>query len=221
MEFDHYYTQRDFISESPSQHVVSDPSTSGGAGKIRIPLFSALHKPVSLHHDIVGSDDWDESQDSHGHKEDDHAQQLLDSLDFNLHGPHNMTVPFPSPRKIAGTRRVISAHTAQTTREQAGRKAGGSLNPLCDISSLPAPEVFQSITATPNLQGGSFEELRAECYAQSYIATGAPPPPSIPISINALGEFQPARSIPPTFHPHLIASEPHAVPYPRDVEMSD
>ncbi|KAH7919089.1 hypothetical protein BV22DRAFT_1041231 [Leucogyrophana mollusca] len=35
--------------------------------------------------------------------------------------------------------------------------------------------VFQSITATPGVSAWSFEELRAECYSQSLVATGSAP----------------------------------------------
>lgn len=35
--------------------------------------------------------------------------------------------------------------------------------------------VFQSISATPGLRAWSFEELRAECYSQSRLATGRTP----------------------------------------------
>ncbi|OAX34456.1 hypothetical protein K503DRAFT_774517 [Rhizopogon vinicolor AM-OR11-026] len=44
-------------------------------------------------------------------------------------------------------------------------------------------DVFQSISATPGLRAWSFEELRAECYSQSRLATGSAPravPPGAP-----------------------------------------
>ncbi|GAW02020.1 hypothetical protein LENED_003647 [Lentinula edodes] len=205
------YVPRDFVS-APA-HTDSAPSTPG-AGKIRIPPLSVIRKPNSAHREIFGTDD--EYEDAR-HKDDD-SQRFMDSLNFD---PHNMNIPFPSPRKIAGSKRVVSAQESQRLREQAGWKAGelGRASAISPV--LPTQEVFQSITATPNLSGGSFEEIRAECYAQSYIATGGPPPPSIPLSVNAFGVYQPAQSIPPTFQPCLVVNEPQETWYTSDVEMSD
>ncbi|KAF8827267.1 uncharacterized protein C8R40DRAFT_1100455 [Lentinula edodes] len=203
------YVPRDFVS-APA-HTDSAPSTPDrSAGKIRIPPLSVIRKPNTYtHREIFGTDD-EYEDDRH---QDNDPQRFLDSLDFD---PHNMTIPFPSPRKIAGSKRVVSAQNAQRLREQAGWKAGE-----LSRASAPTQEVFQSITATPNLSGGSFEEFRAECYAQSYIATGGPPPPSIPLSVNAFGVYQPAQSIPPTFQPCLFVNQPQETWNTSDVEMSD
>ncbi|KAJ3854599.1 hypothetical protein EV368DRAFT_63151 [Lentinula lateritia] len=203
---------RDFVP-APA-HPDSAPSTpSRSAGKIRIPPLGVIRKPnSSAHREIFGTDD--EYED--GRRQDN--DPLINSSDFD---PHDMTIPFPSPRKIAGSKRVVSAQNAQRLREQAGWKAGESSRASAISPGLPTPEVFQSITATPNLSGGSFEEIRAECYAQSYIATGGPPPPSILLSVNAFGVYQPARSIPPTFQPCVVFDQPQETWYTSDVEMSD
>ncbi|KAE9407214.1 hypothetical protein BT96DRAFT_1014315 [Gymnopus androsaceus JB14] len=119
----------------------------------------------------------------------------------------------PKPRKIAGTRRVVSAQTAQRMKEQAVWKVGGLAYP-----DLPAPQVFQSITALPNMSGGSFEELRVECYAQSYIATGAPPPS---LSVDAFGGFQREQHFPPTFQPYIVANPALHSDSTQDVPMMD
>ncbi|KAJ3885817.1 hypothetical protein GG344DRAFT_82307 [Lentinula edodes] len=208
------YVPRDFIS-APA-HTDSAPSTPGrSAGKIRIPPLGVIRKPnTSAHREIFGTDD--EYED--GRHQDNDPQRFLDSLDFD---PHNMTIPFPSPRKIAGSKRVVSAQNSQRLREQAGWKVGELSRASAISPVLPTQEVFQSITATPNLSGGSFEEFRAECYAQSYIATGGPPLPSIPLSVNAFGVYQPAQSIPPTFQPCLVVNQPQETWNTTDVEMSD
>ncbi|KAJ3788895.1 hypothetical protein GGU10DRAFT_344908 [Lentinula aff. detonsa] len=211
MEIDHYYTQRDIIS-SP-QHTVSAPPTRA-RGSVTAPDATSMRKPSIIYCELLGSDD--EAEEGNG--EDDHAQRF-DSLDLS---PHNMTIPIPKLRKIVGTRRVVSAQNAKMMRGQvlAMWKAGG-LDPACHADTSSPTSVFQSITAAPSLTGTSFEELRAECYAQSKIATGGPPPPAIPISVNALGTCQPARSIPPTFQPRLVPDKTHAATYPNDVEMSN
>ncbi|KAJ3777363.1 hypothetical protein FB446DRAFT_769143 [Lentinula raphanica] len=210
MEIDHYYTQRDILSTPP--RASSTPVRN--AGKIRIPPLDFIRQPGSIFCDLPGSDDEPE-----GHGEDD-AQQFLDSLEFD---PHDMMIPIPKPRKIAGTRRVVSAQNARMTVGKSVGLTAGKQDSTGSAAPLPTPESFQSITATRNLTGTSFEELRAECYAQSRIATGAPPAPSTPISIDAYGMFQPARSIPPQFQPSVIEHKSHAyaTTYPDDVEMSD
>ncbi|KAJ3998323.1 hypothetical protein F5050DRAFT_1745383 [Lentinula boryana] len=208
MEIDHYYTQRDIIS-SP-QHTVSAPSTRA---RRSVTAPDAMRKPRIIYCELLGSDD--EAEEGDG--EDDHPQRS-DSLDLD---PHDMTIPIPKPRKIAGTRRVVSAQNAKMGRGQVLMWKAGGLDPACHADTSSPIPVFQSITAAPSLTGTSFEELRAECYAQSKIATGGPPPPAIPISINALGTCQPARSIPPTFQPRLVPDKTHAATYPNDVEMSN
>ncbi|KAF9067685.1 hypothetical protein BDP27DRAFT_1448966 [Rhodocollybia butyracea] len=207
MDIDHYTTQRD---PAPAlRYTVSAPTTPSrsSAGKIRIPPpnFSTLKYPTPLHREIFGSSD-DEYEDPN----DPEAQRFLDSLELD---PHSMSIPIPQPRKLAGTRRVVSAQTAQRLKNQAGWKAGG--NPL------PQPLVFQSITATPQLGGASFEELRADCYAQSFIATGARPPPSILAHVNAFGAYQQAQCIPPTFQSRIVENQDDSIAYPTDVEMAD
>lgn len=210
IEIDHYYTQRD-------QQTVSAPDTPArSSGKTHILSLRTLGKKSSpLHREIFGSDDECESPP------DNQAQQFLDSLDLD---ENSLSIPFPRPRKIAGTRRAVSAQTNQRLKDQSGWKVGALANPACadspslpPIPALPVPQVFQSITAMPHLGGRSFEELRAECYAQSYIATGAPPPPSTP-----LGIFQSEQCIPPTFRSSVVVDPPlDSTLHPMDVEMVD
>ncbi|KIK64694.1 hypothetical protein GYMLUDRAFT_39675 [Collybiopsis luxurians FD-317 M1] len=212
MELDHYYTQRDPIS-NPGQvfSAPSTPSRAPGLGRIRIP---ARRNNPELHREIFGSDD--EYEDG---QIDDKTQRFLDSLDLSH---HSMTIPIPGPRKIAGTKRVVSAQTAKRMREQAGWKVGAeALNATSFyVNPVPpsSPLVFQSITATPHLSERSFEELRAECYGQSYIATGAPPPPSVPPSVDMSGIWQQAHCIPPTFQPSVV---PDPLGQMTDAEMFD
>ncbi|KAE9407213.1 hypothetical protein BT96DRAFT_914807 [Gymnopus androsaceus JB14] len=209
MEIDHYYTQRD--SFSTPQHIGSAPNTPArGAGKIRIPSLTVRKKSTPLHREIFGSDDEYEVD-----AQQDDAQRFLDSLALDAHSMN------PRPRRIAGTRRVVSAQTAQRMKEQAGWKVGGLTYPDCGYPALPAPQVFQSITALPNMSGGSFEELRVECYAQSYIATGAPPPPSTPLSVDAFGGFQREQHFPPTFRPYIVANPALHLDSTQDVQMMD
>ncbi|KAI8978303.1 hypothetical protein BD414DRAFT_422044 [Trametes punicea] len=72
-------------------------------------------------------------------------------------------------------------------------------------------EIFQSITAAPELQHLSFEELRAECYAISKLTTGLPPVPVAPTdgSVSAAGMGHAdgsVRCMPPSFTPVSIPS---------------
>lgn len=59
------------------------------------------------------------------------------------------------------------------------------------------PDIFQSISATPGLQSWSFEELRAECYSQSRLATGVAPRPVSPGAPSWM-------IIPPAFTPYKV-----------------
>lgn len=70
----------------------------------------------------------------------------------------------------------------------------------CVGHDSPGPtqrNLYQSITATSGLSQWSFEELRAECYAQSQIATCARPP-NVPLGAPLY------MIIPPAFRPCFV-----------------
>ncbi|PPQ92419.1 hypothetical protein CVT25_008640 [Psilocybe cyanescens] len=102
-----------------------------------------------------------------------------------------------SERMIAGNKRVAKYRTIQ------GYKAGGG-------------QVLQSITATPALKQSSFEELRVECYLQSFIAKGCSPSPVDPIKT-------PWNVIPPMYNAFVdtIEDEDDADLFLSDVIMKD
>ncbi|TCD62702.1 hypothetical protein EIP91_006527 [Steccherinum ochraceum] len=96
------------------------------------------------------------------------------------------------------------------TEQRRTRRSVGSRKSLVAAHD----EVLQSITCSPELAQYSFEELRVECYAKSYIATSGPPPPADP----ERGQF-----IPPAFTPFVSPTSPLLLSNDtlRDVAMSD
>jgi hypothetical protein len=97
------------------------------------------------------------------------------------------------------------------------RSIGGHGNvhasPVDARPDLANKEVFQSITCTLGIQDKSFEELRLECYMQTLVATGLPPPP---VQAGWL-------TIPPAFTPfvqHLAPEAQGVKVFTKDVVMS-
>ncbi|KAI0079842.1 hypothetical protein K474DRAFT_476781 [Panus rudis PR-1116 ss-1] len=129
--------------------------------------------------------------------------------------------PVVPPTKATRPRAASSSWSRPKGRPVSGhgrRSVSASIVPP-KTSSSPRVEVMQSITCTPAWSGHSFEELRTEAYAQSYIATGGPPSPV------GLGGI----AIPPSFGPYVsVCKEGNEheglglnINFARDVVMSD
>jgi len=83
---------------------------------------------------------------------------------------------------------------------------------VASCASETRNEVYESVTCMPGCEGYSFEELRVECYAASYMSTGEPPRSPRPDE---------GYIFPPAFEPFAtITKSPNDGPG-RDIVMSD
>jgi len=105
-------------------------------------------------------------------------------------------MPTNGQRRIAGSKRV------ERYKREHGQSAGNC--------SGQGP-LLQSITAHPALSTRSFEELRVECYAQTFITQGKPPPP-----VDAV--VTPGAVIPPLFNVYSDETDDIS---PNEITMAD
>ncbi|KAH7904849.1 hypothetical protein BJ138DRAFT_1119017 [Hygrophoropsis aurantiaca] len=176
-------TQSDFLSRS---HIRDNISTVSGHGYLSEEFKSGMEMSLNL---VLEDSDSEAQGENH-------------DLHWKWSGPlvPRAIVPLPA-RALAALAGVQTG--AKITRDLAYESGSASLDlnmqvetanddcaycddedsdgecEICTAGCTSRFTSFQSITATPGLNAWSFEELRMECYSQSRIATGAPPP-SVP-----------------------------------------